>query len=195
MTDESSSIQKRQSGVFLSGKYVNLTVLTETDVFESNWYDWFNDSETTMFTQHGYFPNSREMQLAFFQNEVKSSRTRLQLGIRDVSGGPIVGVVSLQNVDHLHRKAEIAGVIGEKKYRQVKYLVEACNLIIAHGFRGLNLHRIYGGTMIDEVAELMCRSMHFKREGTLRKDVFKNGEYMDIHLIGLLKEEWEKYHI
>lgn len=191
--ENNSEGQKRKPGVFLSGKFVTLTVLTEADVLESNWYDWFNDPETTMFMQQGYFPNTRELQLEFFREKIRNNRTKLQLGIRDVVGGPLAGVISLQSIDHLQRKAEMALVIGEKKYRQVKYFIEACELLIAHGFAALNLRRIYGGTMINEAAELMCRRMGFRREGVLRQDVFKNGQYWDVYLIGLLKEEWKGY--
>ena len=32
----------------------------------------------------------------------------------------------------------------------------------------------------------------FKREGVKRKAVFKNGEYHDVILLGMLREEWEE---
>ena len=83
----------------------------------SNWYDWFNDEETSVFMQKHYFPNTREMQLEFFRREIIGSRFKLQLGIKDVlKNEPIFGVVSLNNIDHLNRKAEISIIIGEKKY-------------------------------------------------------------------------------
>ncbi|MFC1814779.1 GNAT family N-acetyltransferase [Thermodesulfobacteriota bacterium] len=192
MHNDKDSENKHNHGVFLSGKYVNLTVLTEEDVYNSNWYDWFNDEDTTMLTQHHCFPNTRKKQLEML-NEINKSENKIQFGICDVSGGPIVGVVSLQAIDFINRKAETSLMMGEQKYRGVKYFIESFSLIIRHGFNSLNLHRIYGGTIIPEIAELMCRTLGFKQEGIFREDVFKNGKYVDVYNIGLFREEFKEF--
>ncbi len=176
--------------IFLKGKNVILKVLTEEDIHNSNWYGWFNDEETTEFMQKHYFPNTKELQLEFLRKNINTSNTKLQLGICDTKGEPIVGIVSLNNIDYINRKAGISMIIGEAKYRKVKYMVEAFGLLIDHAFNSLNMHRIYGGTMINEVAKLLCRTFNFKREGILRQDVFKNEKYNDVYLIGLSREEF-----
>lgn len=178
--------------VFLAGKYVNLTILTNADVLNSGWHSWFNDQETTRLTQHGRFPNTRDDQLEFFRKDVKANKSKLQLGICDVSGGPIVGVISLQNIDYINRNAELAVMVGVEQYRHVKYFVEACTLIIEHGFKSLNLNRIYGGSLSSELVELMCRTLGMSREGVLAQDVYKNGKYVDVHLYGQLKINWQR---
>ena len=83
-------------------------------------------------------------------------------------------------------------IIGEARYRKVKYMIETFKLIINHAFNTLNIRRIYGGTIVNEWAELYCRTLGFKREGILREDVFKNGKYNAVYLIGILKEEFEQ---
>ena len=178
--------------VFLQGKLVILKVLTEADVHNSNWYGWFNDEATTLSMQKHRFPNTKEDQLEFFRKEIAGNDKKLQLGICTIDGGPIFGVVSLNNIDYISRKAEISMIIGESKYRKIKYMTETLELILSQAFNSLNLRRIYGGTIMNELAELLCRALGFKREGLLRQDVFINGKYHDVYLIGILKEEFEQ---
>lgn len=181
-----------KNDIFLKGTHVILKVLTEDDVHNSNWYGWFNDEETTRFMQKHYYPNTEELELEFLKESISTSKTKLQLGICDVKGGPIVGVVGLNDIDYMNQKAEVSMIIGEARYQKVKYMVEAFRLIMNHAFNNLNLHRIYGGSIVNEWAELLCRTLGFKREGVLRQDVFKNGKYNDVYLIGVLKEEFEQ---
>lgn len=183
--------EKRAEGVFIRGENINLIALTEDHALNSPWYDWFNDEETTAFMQKHYFPNTREAQLEFFRKNINNSKDKLQLGIQDVSGGPLLGVVSLQGIDHINRRAEISMITGDPAYRKTKYTLEVMRLVVNHAFNTLNLRRIYGGTLIEEWAELLCRTMNFKHEGIFRKDVFKNGVYHDVYFVGLLRDEWE----
>lgn len=177
--------------VFIKGKLVLLKALSEKDVMESDWYGWFNDEDTTYFLQKHYLPNTREAQLEFFRKEIANNERKLQLGICDVNGGAIVGVVSINNIDHMNQKGEFSILIGEAAYRKPQYVIEVVNVIFRHAFHSLNLHRIYGGSIHDELVEFLCRMIGCRREGVLRKDVFKHGRFWDVHLYGILREEYE----
>jgi RimJ/RimL family protein N-acetyltransferase len=143
--------------------------------------------------QKHHFPNTRELQFAFLRNELEGSTTKLQLGICDaISGGPIFGIVSLQNIDYISRDAEFSIVIGEEKYRHVKYFIEAAQLMMRHGFSTLNLHRIHTGTFMPNVVELMARTLGGRAEGLLRQAVYKNGRYHDVTLFGVLADEFKE---
>ena len=167
-----------------------LTALSEQDVLETNWFDWFNDEEATQFMQQHYYPNNRELQLQFFRNNISGSRTNLQLGIVPKGMDGIVGVISLSAIDPINRKAELNMIIGEKKYRNMTNSVEAMVLMLRHGFDNLNLRRIWGGTTSEDLANLMCRVLGFRHEGVRREDIYKKGKYMDTYNIGLLRHEF-----
>ncbi|WP_061212755.1 GNAT family N-acetyltransferase [Syntrophomonas wolfei] len=182
----------RNKDIFLQGEYVALKVLDETDIENSNWYDWFNDEKTTRFMQKHYYPNTKKQQLEFWESQIKGNDNKIQLGICPAQGGNIVGCVSLSSIDYLNRKAEIATIIGESSARNVKIFYESNKLMIMHGFHTLNLNRIYGGTIVKELADAMCRFFGFQIEGISRQDVYKNGTYHDVYQIGLLKEDFAK---
>lgn len=179
-----------QRDVFLKGKHVLLKVLTKEDVLTSNWYGWFNDQELCKTLQKHYYPNSVEMQLEFWEKSVRNSDDKIQLGICKIDNPKILGIISLNNIDFINRKAEMSAIIGEQEGRGVSLFIEACRLLFSHAFNALNLNRIYGGSISRELVILMCRSLGCKEEGLARQDIYKNGKYNDAYLYGLLKEEF-----
>lgn len=176
--------------VFIKGKLVDLVCLTEEIALKSNWYNWFNDEVTTNNMQKHYFPNTKALQLHFYQSEIANNSSKLQLGIFHKKDKILIGIISLNSIDFINRTCEISGLIGEKKYRNFNYFIEANKLLIDHAFDALNMNRIYGGSIIKEVNEMFCRVLGFTHEGIQRKCVYKNGEYHDVYMIGLLKEEY-----
>ena len=61
--------------VFIKGERVDLVVLSEELIEITNWYNWFNDEENTRFMQKHYFPNTKQMQLEYFKNEIENNQT------------------------------------------------------------------------------------------------------------------------
>ena len=180
--------------VFLTGKYLQLKLLSEKDIINSNWYGWFNDSDTTANMLKHYFPNSFEDQIDFL-NSLKSIENKIQLGIIPKGEEKIVGIVSLQNIDYINSNADVSMLIGEPKYRKLILAQEGMQLMIDHAFFSLNLHKVYGGyfeSLIDWGLFLMKR-FGFQDEGIWKEHVYKNGKYIDIHRIGLLKDEYIRH--
>ena len=180
--------------IFLKGKKVSLTVLTVKDINESNWYKWFNDTETTLYMQQGYFPNTKSNQLRFLK-ELKNQKNKVQLGILPNNAKNIVGVVSLSEIDFLNRKAEFSIIIGEKKLRGVGIGKEATQLILRHGFQKLCLNKIYLGVLAEHKAAIKSyENAGFKIEGLLRDEVLMYRKYHDIVRMGILYKDFEKYN-
>lgn len=175
--------------VFLTGKKVVLKVLTREDVLQSNWYGWFNDENLCKTLQKHYFPNSIDLQMNFWEKN-QNATDKLQLGICKPDDANLLGVISLNNIDFINRKAEISAVIGESGARSVGIFIESCQLLFNHAFNSLNLNRIYGGSISKELVVLMCRTLGCKEEGVGRSEIFKNGKYHNSYRYGILKDEF-----
>lgn len=180
-----------QLDVFIAGERLDLVCLTEELALHSGWYQWFNQANSTAIMQKHYFPNTAVQQLQFFQSHIQGRQDKIQLGIVLKNESELAGVVSLSSIDFHHRKAEIAGMMGHKRYQKFVYMLEALKLLIVHGFDQLNLHRIYGGTASSEVAMMFERVLGFQREGMLREEFFKNGKYQNAYLFSLLRSEFD----
>jgi len=177
---------------FIKGVHVDLICLNEDVINNSNWYNWFNDENTTESMQQHYFPNTKEKQLNFFKSQIENNSSKIQLGILNSKDNVLIGVISLSSIDYINRTAEFAVIIGEKKYRNLNFFIEAARLIINHGFETLNLNRIYSGTIVKEIDTMFCKVLGFTHEGIFKEAVFKNGKYVDVYSHALLKKNYTK---
>jgi RimJ/RimL family protein N-acetyltransferase len=75
------------------------------------------------------------------------------------------------------------------------YGTEMTLLILHHGFYDLGLHRIEARILItNKMSVRVNEKCGFTKEGVMRKAVFKNGEYNDLVIMGILKEEFESFN-
>lgn len=175
--------------VFIKGKYIDLVVLNETIVKNTNWHKWFNDEETTTHMQKHYYPNTLEKQMSFY-NQLKDDTSTLQLGIVEKEKIFFCGTVSLSNINFFNRNAEVSLIIGEKRCRNLHIASEALSLIIDHGFNTLNLHKINAGYLksLEDWGVFLQNTFGFEKEGVQKEQVFKDGKFIDVINIGLIKK-------
>jgi RimJ/RimL family protein N-acetyltransferase len=184
----------RRPNIFISGRNLDLRTLTEEDVLESDWYDWFNDELTCRNLQKHYYPNTREMQREFYRR-MQTDQSKIQLGVVGKDSDRLQGIVSLGDIDYVNRNAEFSIVIGDHDSRLKRQSIEALGLLFRHGFQTLNLHKIYGGSVapLEPWLKTLQDVFGFKPEGQWRQHVYKDGQYIDIFRVGLLREEFAEY--
>lgn len=167
--------------VFIQGKKVDLVVLNEEIIEYTQWYNWFNDSDTTSFMQKHYYPNSKDDQLNFFKENLKNSHKNFQLGIVEKKDNNLIGVISLNQIDHINKKCKVAVIIGDKEYKSMDYFLESNRLIFKHAVNTLSIRRIEGGSLSKEIAIMHERMLGFHSEGIRKQEIFKDGEYRDVY--------------
>jgi len=176
---------------FLIGDKIYLREIEKSDLNE-NYQQWFNDEEVCRFNDHHRFPNYRQDMEEYYGDVIKS-KNNLILAIIDKKTDKHIGNVSLQNIDYVNRSAEIAIIIGDKNYWSKGVGGEAANLIISHGFKSLNLNRIYCGTSETNMGmQKLALKAGFKKEGISRAAIYKDGKYRNVINYGLLGDDYEK---
>jgi RimJ/RimL family protein N-acetyltransferase len=175
----------------LKGKNVLLRPVKRSDI--SYFLKWFNDPEVVQYLEM-YLPMT-EMSEEKFIEELGTTRARSDAlfvieAIKGASTKPI-GNCGLHEIDSKDRKAMFGIVIGEKDYWSKSYGTEAARLLINYGFQQLNLHRISSSAFaFNERSIKLHKKVGFQEEGRLRQATFKNGQYHDLMLFGILREEW-----
>lgn len=152
-----------------------------------------NDPEITQYLAL-YLPLTEIEEEKWLEDLVtKRKGSDVVLAIEDIKSRKLIGNCGLHRIDPKNHDAIFGITIGDKKYHGRGYGTEAAKLIIDYGFNQLNLHRI-GSSVYDFNPRSLNlhKALGFKEEGKLRKKQFKNGEYHDEILLGLLKEEWKK---
>lgn len=81
--------------------------------------------------------------------------------------------------------------IGDINLRSKGYGYEAMVEIMRYAFQDLELERLYLDHYTGNPASKLYLSLGFKYEGVLRNNCRKNGKLYDVHLMSMLKEEYE----
>lgn len=102
----------------------------------------------------------------------------------------LVGVCGLTDINLIHRRAEFSLYIFPEYHRR-GYANEALRLLFKHGFDDWNLHSIWGETFDGNPAlSLFTDKLGMVYDGTRRQFYFKNGKYVDAHIISITKDEF-----
>ena len=100
----------------------------------------------------------------------------------------VIGSIGVFRCDNIHRRtAELGYYIGEK-YWGNGYMTSAVRQICAYVFENTDIIRIFAEPFAKNVAS--CRVLEksgFTCEGVLRKNAFKNGEFLDMKMYALIK--------
>lgn len=180
----------RQRPAFLTGNVITLSPLEPEDA-SGAYPEWLNDAETSAGNSHHIFPYTRA-EAADFILKNNGSRTALILAIILRDDQSHIGNVALQNINYVSRNAELAILVGDPRCRGRGIGREACRLLLDHGFKALNLHRIYLGTLDSNVGmQRLAQHLGMREEGRRVEAMYKDGIYRDIIEYGLLKRDFQ----
>lgn len=180
----------------LKGEKVCLRPVKRSDI--SFFLKWFNDPEVTQYLTM-YLPMTEMAEekwieeLGSITNTRAGSVNKVNFVIEAIRGETNlpIGTCGFHNFNQKDQNAEFGIAIGEKDYWSKGYGTEATKLLIRYGFQQLNLQRISSSVYaFNERSLRLHKKVGFKEEGRLRKDVFKNGQFKDRVIFGILREEW-----
>jgi len=177
----------------LLGKKVRLREIRKADI--QNYLKWFNDQEVTQYLT--LFLPMTQMSEEKWLEEICTSRAQTDVVFAiEVKAGKKwvhIGNCGLHKINWHDRDCEMGTVIGEKKFWGKGYGTEADRLLIDYGFGELNMNRISAAAYNFNTRSCKTAERNgFKREGIARKAIYKNGQYHDRIMMGILREEWEK---
>jgi RimJ/RimL family protein N-acetyltransferase len=145
-------------------------------------------ADTTLRIPHPYEDGMAEQWIADHEDQFRAG-TNAVFAVVEKQSLELVGAVSL-TIDEAVHKAELGYWIG-RPWWNLGYATEAAASLIDFGFRSLGLNRIVARHLVRNPASgRVMQKVGMTREGTLRKDTLKWGQYEDLHLYGLLRDEW-----
>lgn len=176
---------------FLVGKKVYLRLLEVADL-DGPYLDWLNDYEVTRFMETGFFPTTPETLRRYYET-VTQNPDNVMLAIVDSATDRHIGNIKLGPIHRIHRRADMGIMIGDKEFWGSGVGKEALDLILWYGFDRLNLHKITLGVDADHhQAVKLYEGLGFKIEGTRREHLFRDGAYRDMHVMGILQEDYRR---
>ena len=122
------------------------------------------------------------------ENPSPSQRT-FEIHARD--DGEMIGVAYATRINTHNRHAQVGITIGERDYWGRGYGRASFELLLAYCFNMLELHRVSAETFEDHTAwRDLVEGMGFRKEGTTREYLHRDGKYWDKEIYGLLEREY-----
>lgn len=184
-----TSLPERQP--IIRGAQVYLRAAERSDI--PNFVRWFNDAEVLR-NLDAYAPMGEADETAWFDRMLAAQgKADYNFVICLLDDDRPIGTVGLHKISWKDGSADFGIAIGEKSQWDKGHGTDALRAICEFGFGTLRLERI--GLLVYEGNDRARRSYEkagFRHEGTLRRAHFARGEHHDVHVMGLLREEWAR---
>lgn len=150
-------------------------------------YGWRNLPEVTkyMFTDHQI---TKEEHNHWFGQILKNKSCKYWI---IVYGKEEIGLVNITDIDDANKRCNYASYIVNKSLRGTGIGTLAEYYILNHIFDELGINKVCAEILAFNKAGInVHKSIGFKKEGLFRQLRVKNGQFVDVVALAILKSEW-----
>ncbi len=153
---------------------------------------WFRDiDDLALFDRKSRVPLNKLQTQEHWNDAVCQSRDGGACWfVVETHAGQQVGLAGLDGISNINRDAVIP-LFVDKSVRRHGVGIRTAALMLDLAFRQLGLNRVtsFYRADNDSTRELVAR-LGFSIEGTMRQAWFANGQFRDMAVVGILKDEW-----
>jgi RimJ/RimL family protein N-acetyltransferase len=177
-------------GPVIQGKLVRLRPPRSEDA--DVMITWFDDLEVTRFIMRRH-PPSIEEEKAWLENVAKDPNV-IQWVVE--CGGKPVGTTGITLIDWRNASGQTGTIIGDKEAWGKGLARELMQLRATYTFTQLPLRKLKSGYIDGNIASARAQEAAGYREiGRWHRDQFVDGEWRDLVLTELMREDWEKARV
>lgn len=153
-------------------------------------YKYWSDEEVTKYMNILSFESIKQAEdMIAFLNSLSVEGKAFRWSIICKSNKQILGTCGFNNWDKENQRAEIGYELGKEHWGQ-GFMTEALSALISHGFEMMELNRIQA---LAEPANVLSRKilmkLGFKEEGLLRQYEKARGNFIDINMYSIVKND------
>lgn len=174
----------------LKGEKVRLREYRREDIELAQTY--INDYEVSRNLSPGIpFPLLTHDEEKWFQSQSSQNHT-YSFAIESVSDAQYIGGCGVNAVDWKNSVASVGIFIGDKGYWNKGYGSEAMGLLLRFIFTQMNINKVRLDVYSFNERAIACYTKcGFLTEGVRRQELFRDGRYYDIIIMGVLRNEWK----
>lgn len=152
----------------------------ETDIFVNKFF--------TIDDERGYDEIAREF------SEREGDETQRQFTVCLKETGEPIGRIYISNINHHYDSLDITRIyIAPRECRGKGYGEEALKMTLKWAFEEMNMERVTLDHFMDnKIASSLYDKLGFVKEGVMRHGGKKNGQYIDMCLRSILRDEYFK---
>ncbi|MFW9784000.1 MAG: GNAT family N-acetyltransferase [Candidatus Heimdallarchaeota archaeon] len=175
---------------FLIGDNLDLYPLNSDHVYLYS--KWENNPKVRRYART-WLPVSIKDSEKYLETRDKGVPERIMLEIQYKKDNKPVGYCEIGDFDWFDRRAYIGFLIGETEYWGKNICSEAVKLLVEYCFTELNLFKITAETLAPNIASKRCLEKNgFKIEGKVKKEMYVDGEFLDMLKLCIFKDDWMK---
>lgn len=170
----------------------NRLILRELKIDDINetYLGWLNDRNVNKYLETRFIPQTMRGIKKYWE-EHESDQNSPWFAICLGEELKHIGNIKLGPINWIHRRADISLFIGDRNSWGKGYASEAILAVIDWGFSRLNLMKINAGIYESNKASVKAfLKCGFSIEGTLREEVFSEGNRENLLKMGITKEDW-----
>jgi RimJ/RimL family protein N-acetyltransferase len=152
---------------------------------------WMSDARTTEFLAVRS-PIGQAMEERWFEDMLDHhGRDRWFFVIALLADERPVGSIDLHAVDLTNGGAGLGILIGDPADTSQGYGSDAIRALLGFAFRELRLQRVWLDVYDDNArGRHVYERIGFVQEATFRRGLFRQGRYVDVHRMAILRDEW-----
>lgn len=153
-------------------------------------YRWMSDPDVVLFNIVRY-PRSRAAVRERIAAGAEISYNHARFAVVTKADNTLIGDIAIHVEEPESRCGWIAMTIGDPQYRSSGYGTDSLRTLCRFGFEMMNLNRIELEVLGEnERAIRAYKRVGFQVEGCRRRAVYTHGRYIDLVVMGLLREEF-----
>ena len=147
-------------------------------------------ADTMISLPHPYPADEAEKYIARQQTEREAGRA-VTFSIEHKAEGRFYGLVELRDIDREHSLGELSFWLAVDAWGQ-GYMSEVVQAVVRYGFEDLGLNRLYAYHMLRNPSSgRVLEKNGFRQEGLLHQRVRKWGQFEDVALWAILRQQWQ----
>ena len=147
-------------------------------------------ADTMISLPHPYPAGEAERYIDRQQAEREAGRS-VTFTIEQKAQGRICGLIELRDIDYEHSQGELSFWLVFEAWGR-GFMSEVAQTVVRYGFKNLGLNRLYAYHMLRNPASgRVLEKSGFKQEGRLRQRVRKWGQFEDVGLWAILRQDWQ----
>jgi RimJ/RimL family protein N-acetyltransferase len=152
-------------------------------------YAWYLDGTSDRFGGWSRWQSREAFDARWETNILTVDSDCLLFGIEHQ--GELVGRIELALIDRENRNAAIGFFLGELSSWGKGIATRAVRMVTDYAFMVQNLERVYAHVYgFNERSQRLMQRVGFTAEGILRRQELHNGQLQDMHVFGMLKDEF-----
>lgn len=167
-------------------------ILRDLEINDKEYFfKWIKDEEVIRYSLSIFQNMNTDNEISTWFDKLLLDKSTYNQAIFDSSNNKLIGYAGICKLSKTNLSGEYFIFIGDKTYHKKGVGTFVTKEIVRHGFENLYLNRIMLTVSEKNIGAIKAYTKaNFKNEGVMRQAFYRDSQFHDKIIMGILKEEW-----